>query len=432
MNVLILGSGGREHAVYLKLQESKFITKLFIAPGNAGIDNAFRFVDLDINNFFQVLQVVQKHKIEFIFVGPEQPLSNGIVDFFKKESPATLVFGPNKLSAQLESSKIFANEFIKKANLPVCRSAYAYSLQEALKEIETFSVPVVIKADGLAAGKGVSIHQDYSSAQEKIHAIFENKIFGESGSAIIIQEFMTGTEASVFVIMNGKEGIFLPTAQDYKAAFDGGKGDNTGGMGSVCPGQTLTEDHLENINNSIVKQVAEHFSYIGVLYIGLMVHSSLPHDYSIVEFNCRLGDPETQSVLPMLETDLFPYLLWACQSPLPHPLIKMKKKNYFHIPYKSGFCVNVVLVAHDYPADYEKNIPLSLPQHLPENIHLVHAGTSYDPDGNYISTGGRILNIVGFDKSITKVRHDIYTQLEKMADKNDFTRLRYRKDVGKL
>lgn len=435
MNVLILGSGGREHAVYQKLQQSPHIDKLFIAPGNAGIENDFRFHDIALDDFTAILQKIKSHNIDLVFVGPEQPLVAGIVDFLQKELPNLAVFGPNKNAAQLEGSKIFAAEFIKKANLPVCKSEAANSLEQAKELLKTFSLPVVIKADGLAAGKGVSIHEDYTSALQTLDDIFTKKIFGENNSAVLLQEFMRGTEASLFVLMNGEEGIFLPTAQDYKAAFDNGQGPNTGGMGSVSPGTALNQDHIDSINRSIVKKVAERFHYQGILYIGLMIHSPQADDYSIVEFNCRLGDPETQCVLPMLETDLFPYLLWAChqENKLPQTTItRIQEKNYYRMPTKPGFAINVVVAAKNYPAEYEKNIPLQLPQKLPEHIHIVHAGTKRDTQGNLFSTGGRILSVVAQGKNLTETKKDVYDVLEQFRSLNDFTRLRFRSDIGKL
>ena len=423
MRILVLGSGGREHALYLKLAESQMVSEIYFAPGNGGVPQERCFA-LDIMDFEAVERLVLEKSIDLLVVGPEAPLAGGIKDFFHNRHPGIKVFGPDGHSAKLEASKVFSWEFMDRKGIPTAKSAVGHNLEESLAILQEHSLPVVIKADGLAAGKGVSIHNDRASAEAVLHDIFEKDLFGEAGSKVLFQEFMEGKEASLFALCNGKDAIYLPTACDYKRANDDGEGPNTGGMGSYSPGEILTADHIDFIHTHIVQKVLDEFHYTGILYVGLMVHGD---SVSVVEFNCRLGDPETQCVLPRIETDLLPYLLWSCGAK--SGVFKIKEQGHYLLPSKPGYAMNVVLAASGYPGSYEKSIPLPLPEKLPEGVHIVHAGTA-QKDGSLVSTGGRILSVVGYDQKASGAREKVYSFIEELKKSLDFGRLHYRKDIG--
>lgn len=433
MNVLVLGSGGREHALFLKIKSSPLAGEVYMAPGNGGIAAENKIADgmiHDVLDFEGILKTVDQYNIEMLVVGPEVPLAAGIKDYFQDKRPRLMVFGPDKNSAQLEASKVFSFEFMEKANIPTAKSAVASNLEEALATVEAFQLPVVIKADGLAAGKGVSIHQEAAEARERCQEIFNGQIFGEAGSRVLIQEFMPGKEASLFALCDGKEAIYLPTACDYKRAFDNGQGPNTGGMGSFSPGNILTPEHIKKAHSDIVQKVLDEFQYTGVLYVGLMINGD---DLSVVEFNCRLGDPETQCVLPMMESDLLPYLIWSCgggEKGSEEPF-RIQQDGYRNVPAKPGYCINVVLAAKGYPSsDYQKEISLQLPEQLPDNLHLVHAGTKVS-NGRLLSSGGRILSVVAYDKIPEAAQKKVYEFIESLKKLNDFSKLHYRLDIGR-
>ncbi|MDH4262453.1 MAG: phosphoribosylamine--glycine ligase [Spirochaetia bacterium] len=426
MRVLILGSGGREHALFLKISASPLVKELYIAPGNGGIPENQK-IELDVCDFNSILKVIIDKKIELLVVGPEMPLAAGIKNFFKEKIPALLVFGPDQHSARLEASKVFSYEFMEKANIPTAKSHVARNLIEAEAVIKNHSLPLVIKADGLASGKGVSIHHDTKEALDKCSEIFNDKIFGSSGDSILIQEFMQGKEASLFAICNGKEAIYLPTACDYKRVYDHGQGPNTGGMGSFSPGNILTQEHIEKAHTLIVEKVLREFNYTGILYTGLMIGDNT---MNVVEFNCRLGDPETQCVLPMMETDLIPYILWSCGKE--NAPFRIKNNETYSVPTKPGYCINVVLTAAGYPSsDYVKNISLKFPDELPENLHMVHAGTKFT-NGAVVSHGGRIASVVVYDKNPNIARDKIYNFIDSLKKLNDFSNLHYRLDIGQI
>lgn len=428
MRILILGSGGREHAIYLKLSESDKVEKLFFAPGNAGVGSENR-LQLDMSDFEAVAAAVSGHEIDMVVVGPEAPLAAGLVDYLNEKTPGVYVFGPDKNGARLEASKAFAAEFMKKAGIPAAISTEAVSFDEALKVLAGHSLPVVIKADGLAAGKGVSIHRDKKEAEAKLNEIFNEDIFGEAGSRVLFQTFLEGTEASLFAICNSTEAIVMPTARDYKPVFEKGQGPNTGGMGSACPGDALNDSHIAFIQSRIIEPVLREFKYRGVLYIGLMIHSEKGDDLSVVEFNCRFGDPETQSILPMLEEDLLPYLLWSAGKEL--PAARVKKEGYEQVPVKPGVSVNTVLTAAGYPGSYAKGLSLRLPEKLPENVHIVHAGTA-EKDGRLVSAGGRILNVVALSDSFENARKNIYAVLDDFIAANEPDSFHFRRDIAEF
>lgn len=431
MNTLVLGSGGREHAIFTKLQQSDTISNIFFAPGNAGVVTSSK-LSFDILDFAQVLSVCKKNDIELIFVGPEAPLAEGIKDYFTENAPEIKVFGPDKNTARLESSKVFSQKFMQGVGIPTAQSIIiteSSTQQETEKAIDDLGLPIVVKVDGLAAGKGVSIHKEKAEAVTTIKQITQDKSFGDAGKQVLLQSFMQGTEASLFALCNGKEAVFLPTARDYKRAYDHNEGPNTGGMGSFCPGDVLTDDHIDFIHEKIVGPVLNEFSYTGILYIGLMVYSSKADDLSVVEFNCRLGDPETQCVLPMIDTDLMPYVLWSCGDNKIE-IAKVKKGNSYYLPKKPGASVNVVLAAKGYPGKYDKGHSLVIPKKMPDSVSIVHAGTSIK-EGSLVSSGGRVLSVIAQENDLQSARETVYGFIETLeSQNNNFENYFVRRDIG--
>ncbi|MDH5719349.1 MAG: phosphoribosylamine--glycine ligase [Spirochaetia bacterium] len=427
MNILILGGGGREHAMYLKIKNSSLAKNVYISPGNAGINDECR-ININIEDFDRVSQIVKEYDISLIVVGPEVPLVLGIKDYFKNAMPHLFVFGPDKKSAMLEGSKVFSDQFMKEAGIPAPMASSANNLDRAISIIEDGPLPIVIKADGLAAGKGVSIHHDKKSAITKLEDIFKDNIFGEAGKSVLIQEFLEGEESSLFALLNGKEALILPTARDYKAAYENNQGPNTGGMGSFSPGEALSSSHIQFACENIIKPVLDKFQYTGILYIGLMVDRENPEASKVLEFNCRFGDPETQSILPMIEGDIVPYLLWSCGNN--DALIpKIKDDGFYKIPQKTGCALNVVIASNGYPSDYDKGIALNLPDTLPENIHIIHAGTE-KISNKIVSNGGRVLNIVGYAKNLEESKNLVYKFIESLKKTSELSDFFYRNDIG--
>ena len=424
MNILILGAGGRELSIYDKLQESDQIKNLYLSS----ID----MPSLDILNFEKLENIIIQNKIDILIVGPEVPLARGIKNYFQKQLPQLYIFGPDKQATRLEASKRFAVEYMQSQNIKTAQTKFASSFEEADSIIKTMSLPFVIKVDGLAAGKGVSIHKDIQDAQKKLKDIFHANLFQDAGKQVLIQSFMNGTEASLFALCNGQEAIYLPVAKDYKPVFDNNKGANTGGMGSYCPNDLLTIEQKEHIHKKIVIPILRDFHYSGILYIGLMLHSTKDDDISVVEFNCRFGDPETQVILPMIKADLLPYILWGCQ--VPNVLVdKVKNKSIYEVPQRAGAMVNVVIAAQGYPQSYEKNIYLELPTPKDSQLKFLPAGATKQGSG-YVSTGGRVLNIISHADSMIQAREKIYSYIQEIKKINDHChkKFHFRTDIAVL
>ena len=430
MNILIIGSGGREHALYHKIKTSPKVKKLYISPGNGLVDPSDR-VNLNVEDFDKIKNFIQANNVALTVIGPEIPLVNGLRDFLKSELPNHFVFGPDKRSAQLEGSKAFSDAFMQKANIPHGTSVICTHINDAFEKLTQQSLPVVIKADGLAAGKGVSIHHDYDSARAKLRDIFENKIFGASGNTVLLQKFLSGTEASLFAICNGKEALLLPVARDYKRALDQDAGDNTGGMGAFAPATQLSDGQKAFVRKNIIQPVLNEFGYRGLLYCGLMIESEKDDGISVVEFNCRFGDPETQSILPLLYSDFLDYLLWSDDGFENIP--KIQKTGFLHIPYERGHVVNVVISAQGYPGIFEKGIPLQIPQTIPNEVQITGAGIELQNE-QLQSTGGRILNIIAKSPSLEEARLKAYAFIETFLALNSEVRdkLHFRTDIGRI
>ena len=415
MNIGIIGSGGREHALCLKLKESDLIKKIYCFPGNAGTRFIAENIELDIDNFDEIKKKSIEKNISLLVVGPEKQLVNGIVNFF--EDTDIKVFGPNKIASQLEGSKIFTKKICKKFNIPTSKFEIFESKNEALKYLKNSKYPIVIKADGLASGKGVYICKSQSDSAKAINEIFNGK-FGKA-EAVLIEEFLDGEEMSYFVICDGKEYKSFQTAQDHKRVGEGDTGPNTGGMGAYSPSR-LNNDILENkIKKKIIEPTLRGLkelstNYTGFLYVGLMVSNNEPY---LIEFNVRMGDPECQTILPLLKTDLARIIISCCNQEL-----SKQKIEWFN---KKSLCI--VLCSNGYPGDFKKKIVIDNLNNLviDEGQYLIHAGTKYI-NQKFYSNGGRVLNIVVTSDQFQESKKKAIEILEKIGWKNGF----YRKDIG--
>ncbi len=420
MNVLIIGSGGREHCIYWKILQSPLLEEIYVYPGNGGIlEEHIVKENLFLDFFKKLIQFVEDKKIDLVIVGPEQPLVDGIANVLQNHC---LVFGPTKEAAIIEGSKSWARDFMNQNKIPSAKYKVFTNSKEAIHFLEEIHPPYVIKADGLAAGKGVTVTSERSLAIQAIQDILDKKIFGQSGSKILIEEFLEGQEASVFAFCDGNQAVLMQPARDYKRAYDQNTGPNTGGMGSVSPVEYINEELMNQIQKEIFDKVMNGFkklgiSYKGLLYAGLMIKDGKA---KIVEFNCRFGDPETQVLLPLLQDDLLELCFQSA----------IGRISKTHLTFKKASSLGVVLAAKGYPQDYKKNINLTeFLNNVPENLYIFHAGTKYDSQSReFYSTGGRILNIVSLGNSIEENRFKIYDFLEKNPIENTF----YRKDIGIL
>lgn len=419
MNVAIIGSGGREHAIALKIKESKKINSLYCIPGNPGTESiaSNHFINLSDQN--AIIKFCYDNKINFIVIGPEQPLVDGLADQLRNEG--FVVFGPSSKAAQIESSKSFAKKIMNDAGVPTAQFNNFSSTQisEALNYLDSIKYPTVIKADGLAAGKGVLICQNKTEAQIAISEIFEQKIFGNSGNEIIIEEFLEGEEASIFAISDGENYVCLPAAQDHKRIGDGDTGKNTGGMGAYAPAPLVSGDIADEIEKTIIAPVIRKMKdtgnkFIGCLYAGLMITKSGP---KVIEFNCRFGDPETQVVLPILEGDFLDLLYSAATGNI----------NKNAVSYSGGCAVCVVAASNGYPDEYEKGIIINGLNFKDDQIIVYHAGTKSLKD-NIVTNGGRVLGVTAvlqtFDLPMAKKK--AYDALSKIK----FDGIYFRSDIS--
>lgn len=419
MNVLIIGSGGREHALAWKIAQSPLVERVFCTPGNPGIESIekVRCVNIGIYDFPQQRDFIVEERIGLTVVGPENPLAGGIVDFLEKEGH--LVFGPSQAAAQLEASKSFAKEFMKRMKIPTAAYAEFTSAEAAIAYIREKGAPVVVKADGLAAGKGVTVAMSEEAAVEAVLASLERKVFGDAGTRVIIEEYLEGEEASILALCDGETVVPMLAAQDHKALYDGDKGPNTGGMGAYAPAPVVDDTVLGIVEDKILKPVVRGMAsqgtpYKGVLYAGLMITKSGP---KVIEFNCRFGDPETQVVLPLLDTDLVPVLLACCKGKLAE----------MHIPYKDEACVTVVMASGGYPGEYATGKAITgieLAERDPQ-VMVFHAGTKRDKSG-LLSNGGRVLNV-------TATGGDLGAAIERAyqaVDQIHFEGAHARRDIG--
>ena len=413
MKILVIGNGGREDAICKKISESNKCTKLFCSKGNAGTLRYAKNVELNSNE--EIFEFSKNNNIDLVVVGPEAPLCEGIVDLFKGSN--IRVFGANKKSARLEGSKDFAKEFMKKYDVPTAKYETIKSIEEGKKAIENFSYPIVIKADGLCAGKGVRICNTKEDVLDYFKELFEDKIFGKEGSTVVIEEFLRGKEASLLCFVSKGNLIPMESARDYKRIFDNDEGENTGGVGCYSPSELFNEELklqiekiLEKISNGLKK---ENLEYSGVLFIGFMIDE----DAKVLEFNVRFGDPETEVVLPRMESDLLLAIEKSLDGSLEREDLKWKKEK----------CLTVILTSRGYPKNYEKGKEISGIDLVDKDIYVYHNNTKVN--GNKILTdGGRVLSITALGNSYDEIREKVYRNIEKIS----FETKQYRKDIGKM
>lgn len=420
MKILLIGSGGREHALAVKLAESGHRPQLYFAPGNPGMEPLGQRLDIDPTDIEGLLLYARREQIDLTVVGPEAPLSLGIVDAFQAKGLA--IFGPSKAAAQMEASKAFAKQIMEKAGVPTARYRYCTAGHDALEALRSFSPPYVIKQDGLAAGKGVTIAQSMPEAIGAVQSAIEQKM------PVLIEEFLVGQELSVLAICDGTRALPLVPAQDHKRIGDGDIGPNTGGMGAYAPVPLVTEMLMKRIQKSVFQPVmaalkAQGIDYRGVLYAGLMVTPQ--GEPYVIEFNARFGDPETQVVLPLLDTDLADLLMASAKG----DLYAYEAEGIPSLPNRHA--VTVVMSSLGYPAEYDKGIPITFPAKLPENTLLFHAGTArvqYNPTGDnpIVTGGGRVLNATGLGDSLQQARDHAYALVEQVKFENSY----YRKDIA--
>ena len=399
MNILIVGSGGRESAFAYKIAQSPKLTNLFIAPGNAGTEQYGKNVDLKVTDFDGIAAFALANYIELILIGPEEPLVKGIHDYFlaREDVKHIAVIGPQQLGAQLEGSKDFSKEFMFRHNIPTAayKSFNQDNLEEGLAYLETQNLPIVLKADGLAAGKGVLICETLEDAKAELKAMIADAKFGAASSVVVIEEFLKGIELSVFVLTDGESYKVLPSAKDYKRIGEGDTGLNTGGMGSISPVPFATQDFLSKVENRIIKPTIEglkqdNIPYKGFIFIGLMNVGGEPY---VIEYNVRMGDPETESVLPRIESDLVDLLEGVAKGDL-------ATRSYTVSPKTA---VTVMLVSGGYPGDYESGKVITNIENVKESI-VFHAGTK-SVDGQVVTAGGRVI-------AVTTLQNDLFTALQ--------------------
>ena len=414
MNIALIGSGGREHALCTKLQDSKKINKIFCIPGNAGTAKISTNLDINFLNFKLLLKTLKRYKIQLVIVGPEEPLVKGIVNFLEKNN--IKVFGPNKFASQLEGSKAFMKKICKKYKIPTANFKICKNKNDFKNSINKFRLPIVVKADGLAAGKGVVICKTKKKAFEISNQIFKGKF--KSSNKVILEEFLDGEEASYFLIVDKNNFVNFGTAQDHKKVYEKEKGPNTGGMGAYSPAPIIDNELEKKIIKRIVKPTLKSLKdkkqfYRGFLYVGLMIKDKNPY---LIEYNVRMGDPECQVIIPRLKTDLLKIIKFS----LKNQLKKLK------LSWEKNKCMTIVLCSKGYPGNYNKGKILKIRKiKSKKNLFIIHAGTK-ESKGNIVSKGGRVLNIVSKGKNFHQIRKKIIRLIKKINWKGGF----YRKDIG--
>jgi phosphoribosylamine--glycine ligase len=420
MTILLLGSGGREHALAWKMLQSPKCTQLFVAPGNAGTAGIASNINMSPTDFDAIKAFCVKETVEMVVVGPEYPLVKGIFDFFKndKELRHIPVIGPSKLGAQLEGSKEFAKEFLVKHNIPT--AAYDSFTKESVEKgcdfLETLQPPYVLKADGLAAGKGVLIISDLEEAKTELRNMLVNEKFGSASAKVVIEEFLDGIELSCFVLTDGKSYKILPTAKDYKRIGEGDTGLNTGGMGAVSPVPFADETLLEKIETRIVKPTIDglqkdKIEYKGFVFIGLINVKGEP---IVIEYNVRMGDPETEVVIPRLKSDLVELFVAVSEQKLSEATLEIDERS----------AATIMMVSGGYPEDYEKGKVISGIENVQDSL-VFHAGTTSE-NGKTVSNGGRVLAITSFGNNFDEAIKKSYQNIDKLS----FDKMYFRKDIG--
>ena len=417
MKILVVGGGGREHALVWKIVQSPKVSKVYCAPGNAGISEQATLVPIQANDLNGLLEFALKEKIDLTVVGPEDPLTRGIVDLF--ESKGLLVFGANKKAAEIEGSKAFAKEMMKKYRIPTGFYEIFDNRDEAVRYIRNQGAPIVVKADGLAAGKGVIVCKTVEEAIHSVDRIMVEKMFGNAGNRVVVEEYLVGEEASYIAFTDGKTILPLASSQDHKAILDGDQGPNTGGMGAYSPAPVVTDEVHEKIIEKILRPIIygmgeEGRPYQGVLYAGLMIHEGHP---KVLEFNARFGDPETQPALMRMKGDIVPILEACMQGTL----------SRHKIEWDNCASVCVVLASQGYPGDYEKGKIIEGLKEVSqmEKVFVFHAGTIFK-DEQVLTNGGRVLGVTGLGEDISRAIERTYQAVKKISWEGVY----YRTDIG--
>ena len=419
MNILVVGSGGREHAIVLKCQESDNVGQVYCAPGNGGTDKVATNVDIGVEQLPELLAFVKSSRIDLCIVGPEAPLVLGLSDLLRENG--CKVVGPSAAAARIEGSKDFAKEFMTKYSIPTAKhqTFSGEQLEEALAYCEKQALPIVLKADGLAGGKGVVICEDIESTRATLSSMLSGDSFGKAGRRVVVEEFMEGEEASVFLVCDGKEYVVLSPAQDHKRVGENDTGPNTGGMGAYAPAPVMTSALMKEVDERISKPSIEGMQkeghpFNGFLYIGLMITSTGP---KVVEYNCRLGDPETQVVLPLIESDFLDLMNRVADG---------RVKGY-DLDLSSDYAACVVLASGGYPASYEKGHEIKgLDKEFNSDTLVYQAGTKRNEDGSYSTSGGRVLAVTGRGGELSEAIDKAYAGIERIGFKDSF----YRGDIG--
>ena len=416
MKILVVGGGGREHAICWKLSNESDVEKIYCAPGNAGISNVAECIDIQDSDIENLLNFAKENQIDLTIVGPEIPLVSGIVDAFEKEG--LKIFGPNKECAQLEGSKSFSKDFMIRHNLPTAKYKEYTNLDEAISEIDSFGYPVVIKADGLAAGKGVVIPENREDAITTLKEMMSDKKFGNAGDKIVVEEFLNGIETSILAFVDNDTIVPMVSSKDHKKVFEGETGLNTGGMGTFSPSEIYTDELAKEVQEKILDKTLEGFkkdnlNYKGILFVGLMITEDGP---KILEYNVRFGDPETQSVLFRLDTDL---------NKIISEILNNNLKN-IEINYSKEEAICVMLTSGGYPESYEKGKVISGLENLDSDIVVFHSGTKFDNE-NIVTNGGRVIGITAKGKTVKEAGEKVYENIKKI----NFEGMHYRKDIWK-
>lgn len=417
MKILIIGGGGREHALAWKIEQSPMVKKIFCAPGNPGIAEIAECVDIDAKDIDGLYNFAKKQKIDLTVVGPEDPLVAGIVDKFTEGD--LKIFGPSKRAAIIEGSKVFAKNLMRKHGIPTADFKIFEDLKQAKKHLTTCEYPLVLKADGLAMGKGVFVCKTIEEADERLDDLMKKKIFGQAGDKIAIEEFLSGEEVSVLAITDGKTIVSLSSAQDHKTVYDGDKGPNTGGMGAYSPVPLVTEELQYLVEETVLVPIVhamkkENRPYKGVIYAGLMITGTGP---KVLEFNARFGDPEAQVILTRMKSDLVPLLLSTVTNNL----------EDVGVEWYDGVSLCVVMASKGYPDKYERGFSISGLETAKElrDVHVFHAGTSAR-NGTIVTNGGRVLGVTALGENLQEAQKKVYGAIQKIS----FDGAHYRRDIG--
>lgn len=421
MNILILGSGGREHAFAWKIAQSPLCDTLFVAPGNAGTAGVATNLSISYNDFDSIANAVIENNIELVIVGPEEPLVNGVVDYFngREDLAKVRIIGPDKAGAQLEGSKDFSKQFMQKYGIPTAssRTFTAEELEIGLEYLENHSLPIVLKADGLAAGKGVIIAEKHAEAEQAFREMLLDGKFGKAGSKVVVEQFLKGIELSVFVLTDGEHYKILPEAKDYKRIGENDTGLNTGGMGAVSPVVFADANFIRKVEEKVVKPTlhglrSEGIKYVGFIFIGLMNIKGEPY---VIEYNVRMGDPETEVVIPRIQSDFAMLMASTAKGTL----------HDFELQISPQVAVTTVVVSGGYPEDYEKGKVISGTEKT-EEVHVFHAGTTFNGNAEVVTNGGRVMALTGLANSLENAVH----KSQRAAQVVQYEGKYFRHDIG--